>query len=66
MADAVTSQTLAEGDKIAVVKLTNISDGTGESSVKKIDVSALASNSAGAACAHEQLIKFGMILVVCV
>ena len=52
MADAVTSQTLADGDKIAVVKLTNISDGTGESSVKKIDVSALASNSAGAACAH--------------
>ena len=52
MADAVTSQTLADGDKIAVVKLTNISDGSGESSVKKIDVSALASNSAGTACAH--------------
>ena len=52
MADAVTSQTLADGDKIAVIKLTNISDGTGETSVKKIDVSALAANSAGAACAH--------------
>ena len=52
MADAVTSQTLAAGDKIAVIKLTNISDGTGESSVKKIDVSALAANSEGAACAH--------------
>jgi hypothetical protein len=52
MADAVTSQTLADGDKIAVIKLTNISDGTGEASVKKIDVSALAANSAGAACAH--------------
>ena len=52
MADAVTSQTLADGDKIAVIKLTNISDGTGESSVKKVDVSALAANSAGAACAH--------------
>ena len=52
MADAVTSQTLADGDKIAVIKLTNISDGTGESSVKKVDVSALATNSAGAACAH--------------
>ena len=52
MADAVTSQTLSDGDRIAIVKLTNISDGTGESSVKKIDVSALASNSAGAACAH--------------
>ena len=52
MADAVTSQTLADGDKIAVVKFTNLSDGSGESSVKKVDVSALAANSAGAACAH--------------
>ena len=52
MADAVTSQTLADGDKIAVMKFTNISDGTGESSVAKVDVSALASNSAGAACAN--------------
>ena len=47
MADAVTSQTLSDGDKIAVMKFTNISDGTGESSVAKVDVSALASNSAG-------------------
>ena len=48
MADAVTSQTLADGDRIAVVKFTNISDGNGEASVKKVDVSALAANSAGA------------------
>ena len=41
MADAVTSQTLSDGGKTAVVKLTNISDGTGESSVAKVDVSAL-------------------------
>ena len=47
MADAVTSQTLADGDRIAVVKFTNISDGTGESSVAKVDISALAVNSAG-------------------
>ena len=52
MADAVTSQTLSDGDRIAVMKFTNLSDGSGESSVKKVDVSALASNSAGAACAH--------------
>jgi hypothetical protein len=51
MADAVTSQTLADGDNIAVVKFTNISDGSGEASVAKVDVSALANNSAGAACA---------------
>jgi len=29
MADAVTSQTLADGDRIAVMKFTNLSDGTG-------------------------------------
>ena len=50
MADAVTSQTLADGDKIAVIKITNISDGTGEASVKKVDVSALNANSNGDAC----------------
>ena len=37
MADAVTSQTIVDTDKRAVIKLTNISDGTGESSVKKVD-----------------------------
>ena len=47
MADAVTSQTLADGDRIAVMKFTNLSDGNGESSVKKVDISALAANSAG-------------------
>ena len=47
MADAVTSQTLADGDRIAVMKFTNLSDGTGESSVKKVDISTLAANSAG-------------------
>ena len=44
MADAVTSQTLVDGPKKAVLKFTNISDGTGESAVKKVDVSALESN----------------------
>ena len=51
MADAVTSQTLSDGDRIAVMKFTNLSDGNGESSVKKVDVSALAANSAGEECA---------------
>ena len=44
MADAVTSQTLSDGGKTAVIKLTNISDGSGEASVKKIDVSTLTKN----------------------
>ena len=47
MADAVTSQTLSDGDRIAVVKFTKISDGTGESSVEKVDISALAASNAG-------------------
>ena len=45
MADAVTSQTLQDGDKSVVMKFTNISDGSGEAAVKKVDVSALQSQS---------------------
>ncbi len=41
MADAVASQTLFDGPKTAVMKFTNVSDGTGESAVLKVDVSAL-------------------------
>jgi hypothetical protein len=41
MADAVTSQTLIDGDLYAVMKFTNISDGSGESAVTKVDVSSL-------------------------
>lgn len=41
MADAVTSQTIVDGPRNAVMKFTNISDGTGESAVTKVDVSAL-------------------------
>jgi len=52
MADAVTSQTLADGDRIAVVKFTNISDGTGESSVEKVDVASLTTKADGTACAR--------------
>ena len=50
MADAVTSQTLADGQKTAVMKFTNISDGTGESAVVKVDVSALQTDSDGRTC----------------
>ena len=39
MADAVTSQTLIDGPAHTVMKFTNISDGTGESAVTKVDVS---------------------------
>ena len=50
MADAVTSQTIQDGERKAVLKFTNASDGTGESAVKKVDVSALESNTRGEAC----------------
>tara|TARA_R100000995_G_C3414614_1_gene90978 strand:- start:32 stop:442 length:411 start_codon:yes stop_codon:yes gene_type:complete len=66
MADAVTSTTIQDGDRIAVIQLTNTSDGTGESAVTKVDVSALATNSAnGQTCTGVKLAKivystFGM------
>ena len=50
MADTVTSQTIQDGERVAVLKFTNVSDGSGESAVKKVDVSAQSNNSAGAAC----------------
>jgi hypothetical protein len=50
MADAVTSQTISDGPKYVVIKFTNVSDGTGESAVTKVDVSALASSADGDAC----------------
>jgi hypothetical protein len=50
MADAVNSQTLFDGDSQAVMKFNNVSDGTGESAVLKVDVSALKANYLGKAC----------------
>ena len=50
MADTVTSQTIQDGERVAVLKFTNVSDGTGESAVKKVDVSALTTNSKGESC----------------
>ena len=52
MADAVTSQTIVDTTKRAIIKLTNLSDGSGESSVKKVDVSALNSHPDGTACSR--------------
>jgi len=51
MADLVTSQTIQDGAKVAIMKFTNVSDGTGESGVVKVDVSALnADPLTGKAC----------------
>lgn len=50
MADAVTSQTILDGERLFIGKFTNISDGTGEAGVVKVDVSALNANASGLAC----------------
>ena len=57
MADVVTSQTIQDGQRKAVMKFTNVSDGTGESAVKKVDVSALNANAAGVACSSVAIAK---------
>lgn len=41
MADTVTTQTVIDGPRNTVVKLTSVSDGTGEAAVLKVDVSTL-------------------------
>ena len=50
MADAVATQTLLDGERVAIMKFTNLSDGTGESKVLKVDVSTLTSSASGTAC----------------
>ena len=50
MADAVTSQTLLDGERMAIMKFTNISDGTGETAVTKVNASSLTASNSGQAC----------------
>jgi hypothetical protein len=57
MADAVTSQTILDGERLFIGKFTNISDGTGETGVIKIDVSTLAPNAFNLACNGVKLNK---------
>ena len=57
MADAVPSQTLIGGPNKAVLKFTNISDGSGESAVKKVDVSALSTSADGDTCTSATIEK---------
>ena len=65
MADAVASQTILDGERLFIAKFTNISDGTGETGVVKIDVSTLNPSASGNACNGVKLNKiyattFGM------
>lgn len=50
MADSPTSQTLVDDQTTAVMLFTNVSDGTGESLVTKVNVANLAANALGQAC----------------
>jgi hypothetical protein len=50
MADAVTTQVLEDGERLYIAKFTNISDGTGETAVTKIDVTTLNPNAFNLAC----------------
>jgi len=47
MSDATTTQVLHHGKRNVVIKFTNISDGTGEAAVKKVDVSAFTTPATG-------------------
>jgi hypothetical protein len=45
------------------MKFTNVSDGTGESAVAKVDVSALAANAAGTACSEVRVMRISHAVV---
>ena len=63
MADAVTSQTIQDGERKCIMKFTNVSDGTGESAVAKVDVSALAANAAGVSCSEVRVMRVSHAIV---
>ena len=63
MADAVTTQTIIDGERNCIMKFTNVSDGTGESAVAKVDVSALSSNSDGKACSEVRVMRISHAIV---
>ena len=63
MADTVTTQTIIDGERNCVMKFTNVSDGTGESAVAKVDVSALAANANGTACSEVRIMRVSHAIV---
>ena len=63
MADAVTTQTIIDGERNCIMKFTNVSDGSGESAVAKVDVSALTSNAAGVACSEVRVMRVSHAIV---
>ena len=57
MADAVASQTLFDGERKAIMKFTNTSDGTGETNVVKVNPASLSPSAAGGACDRVTITK---------
>lgn len=57
MADAVASQTLFDGERKAIMKFTNTSDGTGETNVVKVNPASLSPSAAGGACDRVSITK---------
>ena len=57
MADAVGSQTLFDGERKAIMKFTNTSDGTGETNVVKVNPASLTPSNAGGACDRVTITK---------
>ena len=58
MADVVATQTIQDGARKAIFRFTNVSDGSGEAAVKKIDVSALTADPvSGASCSKVTIEK---------
>ena len=57
MADAVSTTVIDDGSRFYVAQFTNTSDGSGESAVTKIDVSALAQTNLGNACTAVRINK---------
>ena len=55
MADAVTTQIIQDGPRNAVIKCTNISDGTGEAAVDKVIVGNLSKLGNGQPCTQVAL-----------
>ena len=57
MADAVTTTSVVDGSRTAVIYCTNTSDGTGEWAVTNVDVSSLSTSPEGDACTVVRLQK---------
>ena len=57
MADAVGSQTLFDGERVAIMKFTNTSDGTGETNVVKVNPALLTPSGSGGACDRVTITK---------